>query len=331
MRAAVSCPDGVAKEEAAAPDPSLQGEGVSAVSLAFQRHLRWLARSLPQDDWGIDMQVETVDGSRATGRLIGVQVKAGPSYFAEPVAEGWVFRDYGHLGYWTSYSLPVIVVLYDPSTGTCYWQAVLPSTVTSTTKGWKMTVPRSQMIDKDSEAALRQLAGSGDPYATRLAVLRADLDLINAAAEGQRLLVEVEEWINKLSGRGSVQITMDDTAGPKVMRSLNFIAPGWSYEELLPSVLPWADLSLDNETYDQHDREQWDLETGAWDSEEGRYILHSVDFEDWAADIPSGLRPYTDNGEVARWRLEARLGKVGRAFLALDPFLSTGSVERDGV
>jgi Domain of unknown function (DUF4365) len=317
------------KRKRAAPHPALQGEGVSAVSLAVQRHLRWLARPLPQDDWGIDMQLETVDGSRATVRLIGVQVKAGPSYFSEPVAEGWVFRDDSHLEYWTGYTLPVIVVLYDASTGTCYWQAVRPSTITSTGKGWKMTVPRSQVIDKDSEAALRELAGTGDPYVSRLAILRADLDLINAAAEGQRILVEVEEWVNKTSGRGSVRILVEGTAGAKVMRSLDFIAPGWSYEELLPSVLPWADLSLDDEAYDEHDRAQWDLETGAWDSEEGRYMLHSVDFEQWAADIPSGLRPYADNGEVAFWRLEARLGKVGEAFLDLDPFLSTGTVGLD--
>ncbi len=303
---------------------------MSGVSQAFQRHLRWLARPLPSADFGIDMHVETVDGSRPTGRLIGVQIKAGPSYFTEPVADGWVFRDDSHLEYWTSYSLPVIVVLYDPSTATCYWQAVQPSTVKRTGKGWKMTVPRHQKVDSDSEAQLRELAGTGDPYMNRVAVLRADLDLIEAAAEGRRIVVEVEEWMNKLSGRGSVRITVETTKGSELMRSFDFLAPGWSYPELLPSLLPWADLDLDEDTYDEHDRDQWDLETGAWDSEEGRYLLHSIDFDEWAAQIPAGLRPYSDDGEVAFWRLEARLGVIGAAFLNLDPFLTSGVETGEG-
>lgn len=310
-----------------APDPALQSEGVFAVALAFQRHLRWIARPLSQDDWGIDMQVETVEESRPTGRLIGVQIKAGPSYFGRPVDEGWEFSDGDHLDYWTRYSLPVIVVLYNPSTMACYWQAVSASTVTSTGKGWKLTVPRSQMVDTDSEEALRQLAQTGDPYVSRLAIIRADLDLIHAAAEGQRVLVEVEEWVNKLSGRGSVRIIVDGPAGPQVMRSLDFIAPGWSYAELLPSLFPWADLSLDDETYDQADQESWDARTGVWDPEEGRMIFHSMAFDDFAVDIPTGLRPYTDNGEVAFWRLEARVGKIGQAVLDLDPFLSKGTLD----
>jgi hypothetical protein len=53
-----------------------------------------------------------------------------------------------------------------------------------------------------------------------------------------------------------------------------------------------------------------------------------MDFDDFVVDTPRGLRPYTDNGEVAFWRLEARVGKIGQAFLDLDPFLSTGTLDQ---
>ncbi len=90
-------------------------------------------------------------------------------------------------------------------------------------------------------------------------------------------------------------------------------------------MFPWAELVIDEQTYEDHDRDQWDLATGAWNDEDGRYITHSVDFEDWVnAHVTEGLRPYQDDGEVARWRLRARLGPVGAAFLLVDEHLASG-------
>ncbi|MBZ5627354.1 MAG: DUF4365 domain-containing protein [Acidobacteriia bacterium] len=40
-------------------------------------------------DFGIDGQIEIIDSDRkATGRLIGCQVKSGPSYFKEKTSSG---------------------------------------------------------------------------------------------------------------------------------------------------------------------------------------------------------------------------------------------------
>jgi hypothetical protein len=307
-------------------DPATEREGLHAVSLAFARHLHWLPREVPTSDYGVDLFVETITNGRPSGRHLAVQVKAGPSYFTEKTLDGIVFRDSTHLDYWSSHSLPVIVALYDPSTEVSYWQAVGPLTVQSTGKGWKMVVPLTQRIDADSADALSLLAG-GDPYLNRLRVLRADLSLMRAAAGGQRVFVEAEEWVNKSSGRGTVRITVEAPGGPRLDREWNFLAPGWAYEELLPSLLPWADLVVDEELYEDHDRAQWDLETGAWDNEEGRYSSHAVEYEEWAAaNAPPGLRPYDDDGEVAFWRLEARLSEVGEAFLMLDGYLEDGGV-----
>ena len=53
--------------------------------------------------------------------------------------------------------------------------------------------------------------------------------------------------------------------------------------------------------------------------------LHSVEFDEWRRDhIPEGLRPYTEDGEVAHWRLEARLGPIGDAFLTVNAYLAVG-------
>ena len=310
-------------------------EGIHAVSLAFIRQLSWFPRELPQPDRGVDLYVETSDTERLSGRLLAVQVKAGPSYFKESTAEGVVFRDGSHLDYWLGHSIPVIVALYDPSAEICYWQVVARSTVVSTGAGWKMLVPWTQRIDADSAEALATLAEQGgrdananaearepDAYVRALSDLRADRAWMDAIADGTRLLVEVDDWVNKLSGRGTMRLILDAGHDRTTVRSRDFFAPAWDYADLLPILLPWADLAVDPDTYDDADRARWDLETGAWDNEEGRYIVHSVDFAEWlAANVEPGLRPYEDDGEVARWRLEATLNELGESFLTLDDFL----------
>ncbi len=162
--------------------------------------------------------------------------------------------------------------------------------------------------------------GGGRPVPECAATLRADVELMRAIEDDGRVIVELDEWLHKSSGRGQVRIIVESEDGRSTQaRAWDFLAPGWAYEELIPALLPWATFVLDEETYDEHDRNQWDLETGAWDNEDGRYITHSVDFEDWApAYFGGGLRPHSENGEVAFWRLEARIGDVGRAFLRLD-------------
>jgi hypothetical protein len=292
------------------------------VQLAFTESFDWLPRELPTSDHGIDMIVEEVLDQKPTGRLIAVQVKSGSSYFRERTQDGFVFRDATHVEYWTGYSLPVIVAFYDPTTKLSYWQSIDASTIVATGKKWKVMVPWSQRIDRDSQAALQALFG-GDPYLNRLRLLRADLPLIRAAADGVGVVIDVEEWLNKTSGRGTVRVTVEEALGSHAEREWSFLAPGWDYAVLLPQLFPWASLELDVDTYEDHDRDQWDLETGAWDNEEGRYVVHSSEFEDWLRfHVPKGLRPYEEDGEIARWRLKAQLGPVGDAFLEVDRHLA---------
>lgn len=53
--------------------------GVTAVGHIVFKELKWIFREQPICDMGIDAQIELVD-ERPTGKLIGVQIKAGPSH-----------------------------------------------------------------------------------------------------------------------------------------------------------------------------------------------------------------------------------------------------------
>jgi hypothetical protein len=73
----------------------------------------------------VDAQVERKREGRPTGRLVGLQIKSGPSYFDEPCEEGWIFRPKEkRLQYWLNHSLPVYVLLVNLDTMTVSWQEI---------------------------------------------------------------------------------------------------------------------------------------------------------------------------------------------------------------
>src|SRR5467141_813356 len=98
--------------------------GVTAAQDAFGK-MGWLFREQPLVDFGIDAQVEIVEGDKPVGRLIALQIKSGPSYFAHK--RGAKYKFYGrkeHLEYWLRHCLPVFLVLHNPNDGMLLWQRV---------------------------------------------------------------------------------------------------------------------------------------------------------------------------------------------------------------
>ncbi len=104
--------------------PTLAQErlGIAAVALvAAKKNLIW--RESPAADVGVDGHLEFVDAAnRATGRLVGVQVKSGPSFFQNESDAAWHFYpEPKHRGYWERYPLPVLLVLHSPRDDLSYW------------------------------------------------------------------------------------------------------------------------------------------------------------------------------------------------------------------
>jgi phosphatidylserine/phosphatidylglycerophosphate/cardiolipin synthase-like enzyme len=120
---------------------------------------------------GVTLDLETADrpplevciNERATGRLIGVQVRSGQSYFAARGEKGFVFKeeDQKHLNYWLGHSLPVIAVIVDPQRQIGWWQLVDDSNVEVIGVGWKMNIPFSNQLLAESAHQLMDVAGYG--------------------------------------------------------------------------------------------------------------------------------------------------------------------------
>ena len=58
-----------------------------------------------------------------------------------------MFRfDEEHYEYWTQYSIPVLVVLHNPNKNIAYLEIIDENTVTSTGKGWRLTIAREKIL-----------------------------------------------------------------------------------------------------------------------------------------------------------------------------------------
>lgn len=296
--------------------------GVTQVRLAIEA-LGWLFREQPGEDYGIDAQAEIVEDNVVEGKLLALQIKSGASYFKEPAAGGWWYRPGAdHVRYWFNHSLPVAIILVDQSQH-CYWQLVTTQTLLqSSREGWKVLVPSDQVLDESARSRLHQ-AAEGDPYLLRVRALALDRPWMKRLADGERVVLDIEEWINKSSGRGSISLGIDNEDGkdPTALANWSVLLGLRPYEDALPKLFPWADLSLHEATYDNADHQQYEVECSIYDEGDRLFTEH---FDDWMKSRRlSDLRPYANEmGEIDLWRLQLTLNDLGQAFLIVDEFVS---------
>lgn len=300
--------------------------GIHAVGVTSAQ-LGWAFREQEVEDYGIDAQIEVFDESGiATGKLLALQIKSGrATYFANAKEEGWThYIEQKHANYWLKHSLPVVVVLYDEIANIAYWQQVNENTLESTKKNSKILVPRLQKFGLQSASALAEIA-EGDPYSLRVRGLRLALPWMALLRSGRRILLEADEWINKTSGRGDIVIVSvdEESQDRQQLGHWAIVAPGKLYEDVLPELVPWADVVEHKESRELGDSGAWENEHLFYDNEGDAIITEA--FNDWKDRRTSeGLRPHSSSaGEVDHWRLELKLNSLGNAFFLVDEFASS--------
>lgn len=116
-------------------------------------------RPTPNDDVGLDGEIELGKEGEATARLIKVQVKSGKSYFHNVTASRFEFvANPEDLRYWSNANLPVVLVVYDPEKREGYWkhiQGFLSQNPGSLTKARR--IPFSRRKDRFVVGAFVQL------------------------------------------------------------------------------------------------------------------------------------------------------------------------------
>ena len=297
--------------------------GVNAVEKIILE-ANWIARSILQTDVGVDMEVEVCDNGEPTGQLIALQIKSGKSYFKEEDFKGIIYRGKNvHLKYWLNHSLPVILVLHNPITKQTIWEIINDNLIVKTKKNWKISIPKSNILDTNSLGMIKNF-NHLPIYFQRLQRLAIHKKMINQIGKGKRFIIEIEEWVNKSSGRAKITVKKIKNNGEELKVSegdyLHFHGP-----ENLEFLYPWADYEIDDDFYYEAEYDDFLNNYGIWDPEDKAYISSYSDFQEHRERLPR-IRAIEDaSGEIQIYRLEITLNELGKSFLILNNHLEFGT------
>jgi len=291
--------------------------GDTGVTIAQKRveDYSWIFRRQNHADFGIDAHVEVTDSNRnPTGSLVGVQVKSGPSYFQEEKNDGYIFRpDEAHVRYWLHHTLPVLIFLVDLESNDVFWEKVSDKTLESTGKGWKILIPKSNVMSGESVSEIRSYARSPMFSSTRSHLALAQ-PLMEEARDGT-LILKANQWVNKSSGRGSVEfVTTRDNDEATLAEWGTVWSPREHMGEKVEKSFPWADFTVDEEYYSVHENPD------VVEFYQGRSLAVVAGVRD--GNESNNLRPYDIGaGEVAFYRFRVNLSKLGESYLKVEEFI----------
>jgi hypothetical protein len=104
-------------------NPNQPTEKLGLIFIQQMAHeLRAIWRPTPNDDYGLDGELELTRDGAVTGFIVKAQIKSGPSYLRNKTASGFDCPvNASDVAYWSKVSFPVILVVYDPDSKTGYW------------------------------------------------------------------------------------------------------------------------------------------------------------------------------------------------------------------
>lgn len=301
-------------------------QGVHKCGLVFSE-LGFMFREQTIGDYGIDAIIETRNGNFLSGKMIAVQIKSGDSYFGEMKEDYVVFRgDSKHYNYWMNHSLPVIIVLYSPSSGKCIWESFNKQTAIKCQRGWKIKIPCQQTLE-NSKNKLQELADKQSEFERRWTSLVVAKEWMLEIKERGELILEVQEWINKTSGRGTFILKAEEDDGEeKIFLEQEWLGFGTkNYELVIQELFPWANIEIDEEFYEENMEEDCYQKRDITERQIAAMLGKKGDELLKYSDAPPRLYPYRNGaGEVDFYRLKLTLNHVGESFIEIDHFLETG-------
>jgi len=317
--------------------------GVHSIAKIFTEKLKWIFREQSISDCGTDAYVEiTRPGFKTgcytpTGKLIGVQLKSGQSFFKEARDEYFVFRgSKRHLDYWLGHCIPTILIIYDRITGNAYWREVNRSTIILTEKGFKVNIFKQNLLKQSSKEALTNIAFFSSKYHYKLWQIQSSIDEIKLLITTPLFLyIEIDEIPNSNSCNITLLVTNDGyTSFPEIIYTgdndnanrfeYRFeLSKDSSLQQAISDTIPWADFLFGNEDFTDEI-----LATTIADE------ILSFNHEEFGQDVLE-LKKQNNFFLLACYltgsycfRLELKANNLTYAFLAMDPFLEKEPIVR---
>lgn len=284
----------------------------------------WMFREQPIDDVGIDAHMESIESTGKPKQLLALQIKSGASWFKEEKDNHVIFRNINErqYNYWTMNSLPCIVVLYNPDKGVCIWQKLTSDTIerTNSRKGYFVKVPLTQVF-LDSLSNEKLLSFTNLPqHITNYNFLLSQKKFMQIIQNGGEIKLHSTEWVNKSSGRGEIELIIDDRKSIK-----KYLYPYWfpftAYTKVFSQLFPWANFSADEDFFEENDEFLWRKYHCFYDKETDEWINVGDTFEKFRRKL-NPMRSIDHAGEVAEYMMKLSLNELGKSFLSIDKFVS---------
>lgn len=217
------------------PDPLIDRRGVNAVEAVFLNEFQWAFREQAVIDHGIDAQVEVIEHSKLTGRLIALQIKTGTSYFRPHGADYIYYGEKRHLYYWLGHSLPVFLVLHDPDRGVTLWQKIDRDLARVNDQGWSIIIPAAHVLSAAAKRTFEAIAAHipTDLPSIRRARMAMDLGLMKLLANEDEVYFEIEHWVNKSLGMRNIAVMFGETDKDVPDLELDWMYPETDHERLM--------------------------------------------------------------------------------------------------
>lgn len=300
--------------------------GVAICEIKFNSY-GWIFREQHVQDKGIDAQIEIIDDSKPEPccRLAALQIKTGESYFKEKSENFITFRtDEKHIDYWTTYPLPVVIVLCNPIDKTIYWQLVSREHISKTKDGkYKISIPKTNKFDETPPLEFHKI-WQPSPEIAKWERLRFSRNMIESLQKGNHMDLLLTKTSNKSLARYKGKLTIKNKHG-KTLKEKELSAYGGHYpiERFLQETFPWADFSGNEDAHRDHLEPAWAADH-MHHGPEGEYC-ESESFDDWYKRQPKKPLLPVNDGEFITYDLTLKLNKLGRAFLKVDNYLRGGA------
>ncbi len=275
--------------------------GVSATENIITSEFNWIFRDQPISDMGIDAHIEIVEDSKPSGQLIALQIKTGDSYWNKQSDGNYCFYiDDEHYSYWLSHSLPVFIIIHNPNEKITLWQHVSEHNVKKLNKSWKLTIPCGNLLQPQFKSSFETATPSGE-YAKRELQLKIHYPLMKAINDGQKVILETNEWVHKSMNRGNIKIFIELRDGDEEKFEWPFHST-LPIDEMVNHFFPWFTVAIDKAWY-------------ATNFNEGsvRYIYRK---------LPNIYPWVIHSGEYAEYRLVLNLSALGASYFKVAEFLN---------
>lgn len=292
--------------------------------------MNWMFREQPVNDVGIDAHMELVDSTGKCKQLLALQIKSGESWFKERNRDRIIFRDINERQYfyWTTNSLPCIVVLYNPIDNTCIWQKLTDETIKKTKggtgKGFYVEVPLKQIFLNDLSNKQLLFFTNLPELVLNYNFLLSQKEFMQIIKDGGEVKLHSSEWVNKGSGKGEIELIVNEGNTNQVF-SYPYWFPFTSYTEVFPKLFPWADFTVDQEFYEEYDFSLWQELNCYYDKEDKDWIVVGDSFKAFREKL-APIRSVDRSGEVAEYMLLLSLNDLGESFLKVNEFVTQNQV-----